>query len=105
MKKEKIWTDEEFYKVPLHRRAGCFQFKFCKKWFVNGKLHRLYEPAIEYNNGTKFWYKEGKLHRLDGPAYSNASGTNYWFIEGKEYTEEEFNKISFAILNGLEIFL
>ena len=64
-----------------------------KQWWVEGKLHRLDGPAGEWADGTKEWYQNGKLHRLDGPAVEWADGAKYWWIEGKEYTEKQFNKI------------
>ena len=36
--------------------------------YLNGKLHRIDGPALEYSNGTKMWYYEGKQHRINGPA-------------------------------------
>ena len=30
-------------------------------WFVNGELHRLDGPAIEYANGTKAWWVNGNM--------------------------------------------
>ena len=65
-----------------------------KRWYQNGKLHRLDGPAGEWADGSKFWYQNGKRHRLDGPAIELACGEKCWYIEGKEYTEEEFNKIT-----------
>ena len=52
------------------------------------------EPALIYNDGTKFWYKDGKLHRdnnLPAVIRSNGdvefykNGKQYWFINNKEY--------------------
>ena len=39
-----------------------------KEWYLNGQLHRVDGPAIEYASGTKAWWLNGKRHRVDGPA-------------------------------------
>jgi hypothetical protein len=54
-----------------------------KKWYKEGKLHRLDGPAIIYSSGLKYWYKEGKIHRDDGPAIESPKGTKEWCVEGK----------------------
>jgi len=67
-----------------------------KAWYKEGKRHRLDGPAIEWNNGYKIWYEEGKLHRLDGPAREYSNGNKSWHYEGKEIecnSIEEFLKI------------
>ena len=55
-----------------------------KRWFKNGKRHRLDGPACEFINGHKAWYVDGKLHRLDGPAYEFNSKCGQWFVDGKQ---------------------
>jgi hypothetical protein len=62
-----------------------------KKWYKEGKLHRLDGPAVEYSNGRKYWYKEGKRHREDGPAIEYSNGTREWWIYDIEYTLYYFN--------------
>ena len=59
---------------------------------------------MERINGDKEWWKDGQCHRLNGPAVEKSNGEKCWYIEGKKYTEEEWKKLSFAILNNLEIF-
>ena len=63
-----------------------------KYWYLNGKRHREDGPAIEFANGSKFWYLDDKLHRVDGPAIEQANGSKYWYLDGKELTEAEFNE-------------
>jgi hypothetical protein len=63
-----------------------------KRWYLNGQLHRVDGPAVEYTNGTKWWFLNGQLHRIDGPAFDDARGTKCWFLHGQELTEEEFNQ-------------
>lgn len=36
-----------------------------------------------YNSGDKYWYLNGKLHRLDGPAVEFANGDKHWYLNGK----------------------
>jgi hypothetical protein len=104
----KRWINE---KDELHREDGpaIDNYRGSKEWFKEGKRHRLDGAAIVHVNGSEMWFKEGKRHRLDGPAvelYFNSSWfSKQWFIEGKQYSEEEFKKVSYAILNGLERFL
>jgi hypothetical protein len=89
-----------------HRLDGPAIERFSgEEWWRDGKKHRLGGPAVEdHVNVYKEWWNDGERHRLDGPAVEEFDRT-YWFIEGKEYTEEEFKKVSFAILNNLEKFL
>jgi len=54
-----------------------------KEWYLNGKLHRLDGPAVEYADGSKFWYLNGKLHRTDGPAVEYADGNKEWWLNDK----------------------
>ena len=54
-----------------------------KEWFLNGKLHRVDGPAVEYADGTKHWYLDGKCHRVDGPAIEYANGTKCWYLNDK----------------------
>ena len=54
-----------------------------KEWRLNGKLHRLDGPAIEWADGTESWFHNGYLHRLDGPAVKSADGTTVWKRYGK----------------------
>lgn len=44
-----------------------------------GKLHRIYGPAIEFADGRKEWYKNGECHREDGPAIINETGDKFWY--------------------------
>lgn len=50
-------------------------------------------PAIESLNGARGWWLNGKIHREDDSAIEWDDGTKYWYLKGVEYTEEEFNKI------------
>ena len=63
-----------------------------KAWWVNGQLHRIDGPAVEYSEGNKEWWVNGKLHRVDGPAVEWSNGIKEWFIEGEEFTEDEFKR-------------
>ena len=61
-----------------------------KEWYVNGKLHRLDGPAVEWVDGTKEWYVNDNLHRLDGPAVERDDGRKYYWIDGKKYSEKDY---------------
>jgi hypothetical protein len=56
-----------------------------KKWYKEGKVHRLDGPAVEYPSGLKYWYKEGILHRKNGPAAEYPNGEKHWLQEGKKH--------------------
>ena len=46
--------------------------------------------------GTKRYYKNGKLHRLNGPALEFADGYKEWWINGKRIDckdQEEFLRL------------
>ena len=114
---EKIWTKERYEAYSDKNKPGRYKFDDKSVIVINssinsieyyylGKLHREGGPAIEFiSGGNRSWYKHGKLHRLDGPAKEYDPDGKYWFIDGKQYTEEEWKKLSFAILNNLESFL
>lgn len=129
MEKERVWTNKEFGDLNLHEKNGLFKFQDGnKEWFKDGLLHRLDGPAVEYDTGSKewykdgephrldgpaieyvdgkrIWYKEGKLHRLDGPAIEYPDGGVDWWIEDKQYSYKEWKKLSYVILNNLDVFL
>lgn len=52
------------------------------KYYLDGRLHRMDGPALEYKNGRKEWYHHGKMHREDGPAIETVT-YKAWFIDGK----------------------
>jgi hypothetical protein len=54
-----------------------------KAWWLNGELHRVDGPAIEWHYGTKEWYLNGDLHREDGPAVIYPDGTKLWCLNGE----------------------
>jgi hypothetical protein len=58
-----------------------------KRWYLNGKLHRLDGPAIERVNGGKSWYLNGELHREGGPAIEWVNGHKSWYINGELHRE------------------
>lgn len=62
--------------------------------FKNGKLHRLYGPAVEWLGGTKEWWFEGKIHRVGGPAIESYNGFEDWYVDGKEVTKEQHDLLT-----------
>ena len=65
-----------------------------KTWHIDGKVHRLDGPAIEYADGTKFYYQNDKRHRIDGPAYEPADGAIGWYLNGTHYPFDEFLELT-----------
>ena len=62
-----------------------------KEWRLNGRLHRINGPAVEYPSGNKFYYKNGKLHRDDGPAIELIDGSKFWYLNDKRIHKCEIN--------------
>lgn len=64
------------YELPcgLHRLDGpAYKNKNnrCEKWYIDGKLHRVDNPAVIFTNYKgnilyEAWYKEGKLYNVNG---------------------------------------
>jgi hypothetical protein len=61
-----------------------------KFWRLNGELHRVDGPAIEFEDGDKGWYLHGKVHRVDGPAIKWGSGATEWWLNGHNYGFDEW---------------
>jgi hypothetical protein len=63
--------------------------------------------CIVDQRGNKKWWVNGKLHRLDGPAVETPKRYKEWWINGVQYTEDEFNiyikKLNNPILTADEI--
>lgn len=49
----------------------------------DGKMHRLYGPAVIQTDGTNQWRINGRLHRTDGPAIEYWYGLNEWWENGR----------------------
>ena len=42
------------------------------------------QPICETNaDGNKYWFLNGKLHRVDGPAVEYVNGTKVWWLNSK----------------------
>ena len=63
-----------------------------KRWYLNGKQHRVNGPAAEYTIGAKWWYLNDQLHRENGPAVELANGTKRWYLNGIHYSESDYWK-------------
>ena len=61
-------------------------------WYQNGQRHRVDGPAVEYDSGYRAWWQNGQRHRVDGPAVIYSDGSRVWFINGKELTETEWQQ-------------
>jgi hypothetical protein len=67
----------------------------CITWKLAGRLHREDGPAFIYK-GREEWWLHGKTHRIGGPAIHSSDGRpGYWFIHGVEYSEEDYNMLTF----------
>lgn len=67
-----------------------------KEWRFHGELHRKDGPAIECNI-FKEWYLVGQLHRKDGPATEYADGRKCWWFDGEHYgNNDDFTNESWA---------
>jgi hypothetical protein len=56
-----------------------------KLWYLNGELHRVDGPAVEWDDGSKEWWLNGKQHRVDGPAVEDADGSKEWWLNGQRH--------------------
>jgi hypothetical protein len=54
----------------------------------NGKNHRDFGPAVEFENGKIAWYQNGSIHREDGPALINLDGSVSYWIHGRPYRDK-----------------
>lgn len=55
------------------------------RWRVDGDLHRVDGPAVEYAAGGSQWWLNDQLHRADGPAIVSDDGTRDWFVNGRRH--------------------
>ena len=63
-----------------------------REWYQNGQLHRLDGPAIAYSGGGWAWFQNGLRHRVDGPAEERPDGRRVWYIDGNLLTEAEWQQ-------------
>jgi len=61
-----------------------------KYWFLNGQLHRVNGPAVEWADGTKWWSLNGQFHRVDGPAIEYADGRVEYWVNGVKISKKRF---------------
>jgi hypothetical protein len=70
-------TDDEL--IELLQLTRTVDDEGTVRWTLNGNLHRIYGPAIEFASGVKHWFHYGNLHRIDGPAVEfPGGGDQYW---------------------------
>ena len=55
-----------------------------REWRLNGVLHRLDGPAIEWAHGDREFWVGGKRHRTDGPAAERAS-YRVWLVNDEPH--------------------
>lgn len=49
-----------------------------------------YDNIFEDKDGNKFYYLNGLLHRIDGPAMEFSDTSKLWFIDNKEYSFKDW---------------
>ena len=69
-----------------------------KKWFLNGKRHRLDGPTSEFPSGEKQWWLNGERHRTDGPAIEAYDGTKHYWIHDKFIKDETAFKLMASMM-------
>jgi hypothetical protein len=74
-----------YSEVPKHFTGIAELTNGSKTWWLNGKLHREYGPAIEWADGTKLWCLNGQWHRVDGPAWEGFDGTKHWYLNDQRH--------------------
>ena len=78
--------------VPFNFTGIAIRYNGDKRWYLNGKFHRINGPAIECYGGDRFWYMNGEQHRIDGPAIECMNGYKGWFICNKQMAEDQYWK-------------
>ena len=58
-------------------------------WFINDKRHNPNGPAVENRDGSKEWWINSKLHRLDGPAIEYADGSKEWWVNNRKHRDND----------------
>ena len=54
---------------------------------LEGKLHRVEGPAVEWADGAREWWENGQRHRVGGPAVEWADGSRSWWENGVQIPE------------------
>jgi hypothetical protein len=103
------------------------------EWSLDGIIHRVSGPAIEWPNGDREWYRYGRLHRRvvagpardtaamqewyeygrrhrrDGAAVIHADGACEWWYRNERETEDtgrhRVNLYFIAVLSEFELYL
>jgi hypothetical protein len=78
--------DTKVSKIPNNYTGVSCAVVGTKRWYLNGNLHRLDGPAIEWADGSKWWLQYGKCYRIDGPAVEDITKTEWWLFD-KEITK------------------
>lgn len=71
-------------------------------YWKNGLQHCENGPAEYIFNKHKAWFINGKLHRLDGPAIEWSDGRVEYYINGKHYFKNEYFEALDLIEKGLQ---
>lgn len=81
----------------LHRIDGPAVEWACggKEWCVEGVHHRIEGPAIYFEGRWEEWYINGELHRTDGPARWSEHGVKEWWLYGRQRSYDEWKDICY----------
>jgi hypothetical protein len=93
----KKYENNDFY--LYHEKDWCYDdYGTTKKYKIEKDIHRLDQPAIEWDDGIKEYRHYGLLHRKDGPAIEFGDNVQYrkdypevkkcqgvWFDNGKPH--------------------
>ena len=56
MSKTFTWCKDKTRLYIWDKQVFCVDRYGTKAWYLNGELHRLDGPAVEFANGDKWWY-------------------------------------------------
>lgn len=75
--------------IVIENRPDGFE-KYC--WYIKGTslYHNEGEPALEHKNGDKYWLQHHKYHRLYGPAVEYFDGSKFYHIDDVYYEEKDY---------------
>lgn len=73
------------YGPAVSRKSGTTEWRF------HGLLHRTGGPAIERSNTTQEWWYHGRRHRIGGPAIEYSKRPGQWYFHGRRMPDFSFD--------------
>ena len=74
------------------------------EWRLDGQLHRMDGPAVEWPDGYRAWYFMGKLHREDGPAIISQNVNHGFYLMGYKIPEDEYLRMDASKYPKLQVY-